>query len=396
MQSQLMSPDGKPIKGTSILLYGLGGMGKSSIAVKHIYDNYTTYAPYIFWIPCDTSQKLNAAVLKACQQLKKPLQSSDADLEKAPRVWRQWLEQTGKAPDIDFLVVLDNVEEEALLRTVWPRVTSGTIIVTSRRRDVASKLVKYQHEVAAMSAAGSHTLLYNLLSPPLQQIGDENPSLIEKICEFLDGLPLAIALTASMICACQSISKILATLDGTRKTLLQWQDKDNTTTPLSLMVLWEANIKNLSEHSLQLLHIMGLLDADNFSDEMASPEVVATIPLSLPSNEYQYLQALEGLSEYSLVRRDRSSLCMHRLLQDVIIEKMSPDVLKETFEAAVQMVLAVFPKQSDEGLLMSSFWLQCQKYRSHVESLELRYRQQHDRLGINPAHLPELTYRCSW
>ncbi|KAM5371674.1 hypothetical protein ACJZ2D_007954 [Fusarium nematophilum] len=162
MQSQLIGENDQPLKGASVLVYGLGGMGKSSIAVKYIYDNYTKYEPYIFWIASDTRQKLSAAILKACQQLRLPLENSDADLAKAPRFWRRWLD-------------------------------SGTIIVTSRRRDVGSQLVLHEHEVAAMSSTRSRTLLLNLLSPPLRDQGNHDLPTVDKICGFLDGMPLATA-----------------------------------------------------------------------------------------------------------------------------------------------------------------------------------------------------------
>lgn len=392
MNDQMLESSGQPLQGTSVLLFGLGGMGKSSITVKYIYNNYKQYEPYIFWIPCDTRQKLKAAVLVACQWLKIPLENSDADLAKAPGVWKYWLEHSDK----QFIVVYDNVEEKSVLEEVWPKTYSGTIIVTSRRRDVAADLVMHEHEITAMPPLGSRHLLLDLLHPSLQEQAEKDLTVVDKICEFLDGLPLAILLTSSMIDACKSLSGILQRLEKSRKTLLEWSDKKKKNTPLSLMLVWEANIKNLSPDSLQLLHVMGLLDPDNFTEDMVSPEIVASQSLPLPADETSYLYALAGLSEYSLVRGDRSSICMHRLLQDVIIERMSPETLRESFNTAVQISLAVFPKQSDEGLLMSSFWLQCQKYRSHVESLELRYKQQRDRLDMHSVHFPELAYRCSW
>ncbi|KAJ3496718.1 hypothetical protein NLG97_g2459 [Lecanicillium saksenae] len=392
MQSQLTDDSGQPLRCAAVLLYGLGGMGKSSIAIKYIYDNYTKYEPYIFWIASDTRQKLHSAVLEACQRLNLPLQNSDSDLAKAPRTWRQWLEHS----DHECLVVFDNVEEGSVLSDVWPRTGSTTIIMTSRRRDVGSQLVLHEHEVAALSPSDSRILLLNFLSPPLRSQGLQDIVMADKICGFLDGLPLAITLTASMICGCQSLSSVLEKLERGRKILLEWCDTGSYATTPSLMVLWEANINDLPDSSLQLLYVMSFLDPDNFVDEMVTHEIASSSSLSLPSSEGEYLIALARLSDCSLIRRERSSLCMHRLLQDVIIERMRPETLRLVFDAAVQIVHAVFPKQPDEGLLMSSLWLQCQKYRSHVESLETRYRQQYSRLASRPIHLAELTYGCSW
>jgi hypothetical protein len=96
LRDHLVGPEGKPRPGCSALLYGLGGMGKSSIAVKFVYDHMDTFERRIFWFSVDTRQKALMTAARACRALGMDLGDQSHELAKAPSAWRGWLEQHGK------------------------------------------------------------------------------------------------------------------------------------------------------------------------------------------------------------------------------------------------------------------------------------------------------------
>jgi hypothetical protein len=94
LDRQLLCVDGAPLKGGSVRLHGLGGIGKSDIALKFIYDHIDTF-PYIFWFPADTIQKLNMAVAKVCKELKLHLAEVSFDTSNSAILFRNWLLANG-------------------------------------------------------------------------------------------------------------------------------------------------------------------------------------------------------------------------------------------------------------------------------------------------------------
>ncbi len=73
---------------------GLGGIGKSDIALKFIYDHIDAF-PYIFWLPADTIQKLNMAAANACKKLNLHLAEVSVDTSNSASLFRSWLLENG-------------------------------------------------------------------------------------------------------------------------------------------------------------------------------------------------------------------------------------------------------------------------------------------------------------
>lgn len=97
MTAAAISPTGTAVPGISFLLHGLGGMGKSSVAVKYIYNHLDVYSPLVFWFAADTRQKLMTSVVKACTELGffKP-EDSGHEVSNVAKYWRNWADQNSK------------------------------------------------------------------------------------------------------------------------------------------------------------------------------------------------------------------------------------------------------------------------------------------------------------
>ncbi|KAK3366653.1 hypothetical protein B0T24DRAFT_596567 [Lasiosphaeria ovina] len=271
-------------------------MGKSSIAIKFVYDHFDVYNPFIFWFSADTLQKATVTAVRVCKELGVNLSDPAHELTQAASAWRAWLEQNDS-----WLAMYDNVEDESLLQDLWPRNNfKGTIIVTSRRPNVTGTLVESDLGID----------LYRLIHRPRAMPNDAVAS-----------LPLA--------------------------------------------MLWEANIASLPDEARTMLQVMDFLDPDNvYQDMLLDERVVEQHTNVLPADRETYLHCLRNLSEYSLIRRDRSMLCVHRL--------------------------------SEHGLLMSSVVHLAQSFLPHVEALGKRYHEFAKTVDCRSLHLAELMYTCSW
>lgn len=262
---------------------------------------------------------------------------------------------------------------------------------------IYSTIIDHSYEVAALSKSESRNLLLRTLPESYDTRDASAADAVDGICKLLGGLPLAIMLTSAFIQhTMRTFEEALQLLTEKRDWLQSWPSTEGAREILPLNMLWEANLASLPIDALNLLQVMAFLDPDSIGEDiLCSPEIHKS-SLKLPENDLAYLMALSSLSNYSLIRRDRSSFCIHRLLQDVTTQRMDEKTLQNSFETAVQVIWSIFPKQSAEGLLMSSQWLQCQNYLAHVEALELRFREIFHRLSSTPLPLAELTYFCSW
>ena len=395
-------------QGTSLLLHGLGGVGKSELAIKFVSDHESAY-PFIIWIAADTIQKVRIAIGKAFRELGLVVDSSG---EPSGFVWRNWLAETGKLELTvsisrnkqtkgyadGWLLVFDNVEEETVLREFWPRSKNGTIIATSRSPHIASTLMDHDIEVLPMTIDQSIDLLSKLLPIKYQSAVSDEQAKAEEICRLVDGLPLAVVLIASLIReGLRTLGETLEILKKTRAPLLNWSSNSGGSSKDTLTTVWEANIARLPKDSLYLLQIMTFLDPDRVEEAMLMDGRATKLRQVLPLEPSSYLVSLQALSNFSLIRRNGSTLSIHRLVQDVTIQRMDSATRYHMFQIAVDLVWTVFPKQ-ENGLLMSSQLSSCQNYLPHVESLEAKFRDYS--LSANPnsgsAQLAEVAYLCSW
>ncbi|MFE3939938.1 NB-ARC domain-containing protein, partial [Streptomyces goshikiensis] len=110
-------------------LHGMGGVGKSQLAIEYIYRHSHEYN-VIWWIPAERENLILGALVDLARAL---------DLDVGPQAntavpaVREAL-RTGR-PYENWLLVFDNAEDIETVRRYFPTGGPGKIIVTSRNRD---------------------------------------------------------------------------------------------------------------------------------------------------------------------------------------------------------------------------------------------------------------------
>ena len=99
-------------------LSGLGGIGKTQLAVEYAYRHATDYA-LVWWVRAEESVTLASDYANLATALQLPERDASDQAAIAEAV-RRWLEQ-----HIGWLLVFDNAEESAVLRPYLPRGTAG-------------------------------------------------------------------------------------------------------------------------------------------------------------------------------------------------------------------------------------------------------------------------------
>lgn len=306
------------------------------------------------------------------------------------------------------MIVYDNADDQQLLAEYWPRTTTGAILVTSRHPESVNSLTKAGKEVTTLTQTDGSAFLISMLHNGELHNGNQHlhSSVTMQLSKLLDGLPLALWSASGFIrqsgCSLPEALDLFKSPPDLFDALEGGSDaQKRREKEYSLRTVWELNMSSLSETAAELLGIISFLDPDGVPESLFKYPGSSLRSMGLQTfPDYKaYFKSVISLKAYSLVHstqsRGRQEICIHRLVQEAALTRMRPEHWQRMFRSAVELLWAVFPKQCEEGQLMSPFWQECLIYAAHVESLESRYCQSEFMLQEN-LHFGELLYHCSW
>lgn len=336
-------------------LCGVGGLGKTQIAIEFIYSRKHEYDA-IFWVHAADTSKLANDFKKIATQLE--LEGSDSqDFTELRKLVLDWLAAPGShntSPGrlrnpINWLLVFDNAEHLADLRDYWPMNSSkGSILVTSRDPLAKTQTYFYSPNGLELTPFGN-----DLSAAWLRKLtkNDDTPKEIELseiIAEKLSNLPLAISRVAGAIQR-QNLS-LAEFLEFYKKGAFRAQIYQSEYGRMQ-MPIWSAFAFNhLSPKAASLLDTICFLDPDTIAEGMFTFFIKAAAAKDIalpgfPRTNLSYVEARTELTRCSLLRRNVAlkELTVHRLVQDSAIAGMTPDRLVSAFKASLEMLSAAWP-----------------------------------------------------
>lgn len=124
--SPLIPKDEPNYKSDIYVLYGMGGAGKSEVAVNFIYESREKFWG-IFWIDARSEASIATGFKNIAQKL---------DLDESPNSVVSWLQDTSHS----WLLILDNADDPSInLSPYLPAGVNGSILITSRLSDCVQK-----------------------------------------------------------------------------------------------------------------------------------------------------------------------------------------------------------------------------------------------------------------
>jgi tetratricopeptide (TPR) repeat protein len=317
---------------TQAALHGLGGIGKTQLALEYAYRHAPDY-DLVWWVRSEAPAALAGDYAALAGPLDLPEKGAQ-EQEIAVAAVRQHLGQRGK-----WLLVFDNAGEPKDLHNYIPHGGGGHILITSRYaawRGTAQPL-----EVQVWPRGEAVAFL-------LKRTGQEDEAAAGALSQELGELPLALEQAAAYMEACnQPISGYLQLFRQRHQELLR-QGRSSQDYPDTVATTWELSFNKAKEESpaaADLLNLCAFLAPDDIPRELLAqgvehlpPRLAQAVkdPLSLNA-------ALSALRRYSLMEVGEDALAVHRLVQAVVRDRLDTKGKKKWAGAAVEAVDAAFP-----------------------------------------------------
>ncbi|KAF1952142.1 hypothetical protein CC80DRAFT_495479, partial [Byssothecium circinans] len=317
-----------------VVLHGLGGIGKTQLAVQFARKHHHTFSS-VFWLDGESEASLKQSFASMAQRLPQDeltvdgvemLKHSAIDVNVAVRECFRWLSLTRNQ---HWLLIYDNVDRDYHdkddvqaynVKTYFPSADYGSILVTSR--------------LASLQRLGSGLKVGTVEMEQARDILESNAGrMVEDadiVLERLSGLPLALTQAGSYMQETNmSASTYAKHYDKTWEGLMQKQGRF----PLeeygdrNMLTTWTISyeqVKKQSEEAAWLLKLWGYLDHGELWYELVATatellEDIKYTPAwlrSIAEDELAYADAVGLLSRYSLVdgREDSNTHSMHSVL----------------------------------------------------------------------------------
>ncbi|EFH83275.1 tetratricopeptide repeat protein [Ktedonobacter racemifer] len=355
-------------------LCGLGGIGKTQTALEYAYRYYSAYQS-ILWLPAETAEML----ARRCQGLARRLGTTTILEEQAPEasleLIRIWLETHES-----WLLILDNVEQVAVIEPLLPSLFNGHILLTTRAQ--ATGPLAQHIDLKQMSDEESALLLlrrakYLAVSASLHTIKEQDVHEARAIGKLLGGLPLALDQAGAYIeeTGC-SLADYLARYQRHRKDLLARRGNNPMEHPLSIAGTISLCIERLEQEqqaAAELLYCCAFLHREGITEELLSllaPELGTQLTLVL-SDPLALDDAIARLRALSLLYRQATthSLVVHSLVQAILRDALSQEQQDTWLARILRGLNRVFTEESSTEALRLNEQLLPQVLQS-LESLK--------------------------
>jgi hypothetical protein len=256
----------------SFAICGLGGMGKSEIAVEYAFSR-SNHFEAIFWLSADDSNILATEFASIAQQLGLQSEDETQDLAASRDIVLGWLANPRRETrdpesaqnEVNWLLIFDNVDDQDVVAEYWPKTGRGSVLITSRDAFAKHNLhTSHGIDLEPLTQRVSEDLIQRLTKVKAE--GEQQEALAE-LAREMGGFPLTI----------QTISGVFRQKSTSYKSFLNYfrqegiehvyeQGATQAERFRSFATLWALD--GLSQKTRALLEVLSILDPDNIPEEI--------------------------------------------------------------------------------------------------------------------------------
>ena len=359
----------------SSALYGLGGVGKTQIALEYAYRHALEYRA-VFWIGAETDEQVVSSLLRIAEVLQVPEQE-DKDQQRVVTAVQRWFTTHGQ-----WLLIWDNVEDLAILDRFFPSARSGAILITTRCQTLGTfaqglDLLPMVHEEGMMFLLRrAKVLARGSAREQIQQLARSAPveyAAAGELVTHLGGLPLALDQTGAYIeeTGC-GFAGYLQRYTHQRLSLLNHRGSSSGAGhPQSVATTFKLAYERVEREqpaALHLLHVSAFLQPEAIPEELfvEGAAYFGSDVAALVGHPVHYDQAIAALRNLSLLQRhpETQTLSIHRLVQAVLLGTMTEAERTVWISRCIDALDAVFPEILPET--EHAMWKSCERLLAHA------------------------------
>ncbi|KAK0620758.1 hypothetical protein B0T14DRAFT_481818 [Immersiella caudata] len=312
------------IVGSRVALYGLGGIGKTQIALAYAYWLQEVCPEVsVFWVHASSAERFHQAYASIAQYCQIP--GHDDPKTDLLALVKSWLQSKDHGR---WLMVIDNADDAQLFSRPgnlgqWiPDCTHGPVLITTRNKVAGSRLTQSGHliEVGKMDDGESTQLLREKLKGD-----DSDADDLSRLALRLEHLPLALAQAAAFIQEMGITAKnYLQLLEKGDQHLVDLLAEEFETvgrdsgTPHAVVETWILSFEEIQQQDALASEFLSLM---SYFDRQAIPlkflsDYNEQLQVQEPRGEVQLVKALGILKAFSFITEDKDhGFDMHRLVQ---------------------------------------------------------------------------------
>ena len=332
-------------------VHGLGGVGKTQIALEYAYRYYQDYDA-VLWTRADTQEALISGFVVFAALFQLPVQE-ERDQLKIVQAVKHWFMSHSR-----WLLLLDNADDLTLVRDFLPPAGRGHTLLTTR----ASSMGKLAHalEVDALDSKPGALLLLRrtdrlATDASLEQATESERAVAISISQELGGLPLALDQAGAYVEETHcSLADYLHLYRTKRADLLKARGGLVLDHPEPVATTWSlsfAEVEKRAAAAADLLRVCAFLHPDAIPEEIITEGATKLGPnlQAMAKNPLVFNQAIGVLLSYSLLKRqpEEHMLSIHGLVQAVLKDGMDVPTYHQWAERVVQAVNDALPQDME-------------------------------------------------
>ncbi|WP_324673089.1 tetratricopeptide repeat protein [Hymenobacter sp. GOD-10R] len=321
------------------VLYGLGGIGKTRLAIEYALHYENTYNALLF-VSGDSPEALLNNLANLCGPLVLNLpEQGEAEQQKRLAAVLRWLQQHAS-----WFLIIDNVDTSEAAKAVeqlLSKLHGGHILITGRFSQWSRQVERIELDVLSLEDA-TDFLLERTKDGRRETFEDQD--LAKAIAIGLGQLALALEQAGAYIettrCTLQQYHQKWET---SRVMLLEWFDEQQMQYAKSVAITWITSFEMLTEASRTLLNRLGWLAPEPVPESLLEVSVPTATPIDM-------LSGLVELARYSLVTRSFTmpTFTVHRLVQEVTRQRLSLINRKNVLREALLWLEKAFAYEPDD------------------------------------------------